>query len=67
MAGESQREFLIRTGKITPFSKMGRQLLRTSSSLGDVLLDAEDEGEDEVEGTAHLNQKTPNPVKTRVR
>jgi DNA excision repair protein ERCC-6 len=45
LPGESQREFLIRTGKITPFSKMGRQLLRTSSSLGDVLLDAEEEDE----------------------
>ena len=46
LPGESQREFLIRTGKITPFSKMGRQLLKTSSSLGDVLLDAEVEEED---------------------
>jgi DNA excision repair protein ERCC-6 len=43
MLGESRREFLIRTGKITPFSKQGRQLLRASSSLGDVLLDAENE------------------------
>lgn len=49
MPGESQREFLIRTGKITPFSKMGRQLLKTSSSLGDVLLDAEEEEGGEVE------------------
>ena len=49
LPGESQREFLIRTGKITPFSKMGRQLLKTSSSLGDVLLDAEEE-EDGVAG-----------------
>lgn len=46
LPGESQREFLIRTGKITPFSKMGRQLLKTSSSLGDVLLDAEEEEEE---------------------
>ncbi|TKA80547.1 hypothetical protein B0A55_02002 [Friedmanniomyces simplex] len=52
MPGESHREFLIRTGKITPFSKMGRQLLRTSSSLGDVLLDAEEEGEAEDEPEA---------------
>jgi len=43
LPGESQRDFLIRTGKITPFSKMGRQLLKTSSSLGDVLLDVEEE------------------------
>lgn len=49
LPGESQREFLIRTGKITPFSKMGKQLLRTSSSLGDVLLDAEEEIEDNEE------------------
>ncbi|KAK5677207.1 DNA repair protein rhp26 [Elasticomyces elasticus] len=49
--GESQREFLIRTGKITPFAKMGRSLLRTSSSLGDVLMDAEEEeaGEEDEE------------------
>jgi DNA excision repair protein ERCC-6 len=43
MLGESRREFLIRTGKITPFSKQGKQLLRASSSLGDVLIDAENE------------------------
>lgn len=47
MQGESQRDFLIRTGKITPFSKMGRQLLRTSSSLAEVMLDAEEEEEAE--------------------
>nr|POE94270.1 dna repair protein rhp26 [Quercus suber]POF04899.1 dna repair protein rhp26 [Quercus suber] len=49
MPGESQRDFLIRTGKITPFSKMGARLLRTSSSLGDVLLEAEGEDADEDE------------------
>ncbi|GAB7347165.1 hypothetical protein MBLNU459_g3281t1 [Dothideomycetes sp. NU459] len=47
LPGESQRDFLIRTGKITPFSKMGRQLLRTSSSLADVMFDAEEEEEEE--------------------
>lgn len=47
MPGETQRDYLIRTGKITPFSKLGKQLLRTSSSLGDVLMDAEEEDEDE--------------------
>ncbi|KAF4550886.1 DNA repair protein rhp26-like protein [Elsinoe fawcettii] len=46
-AGESQREFLIRTGKITPFSNMGKQMVRQSSDLADVLLDAEQEDEDE--------------------
>ncbi|KAI5360882.1 putative helicase, P-loop containing nucleoside triphosphate hydrolase, SNF2-like domain superfamily [Septoria linicola] len=49
MPGESHRDFLIRTGKITPFSKLGQRLLRTSSSLGEVLLDAEEEGEEEEE------------------
>lgn len=44
--GESQRDFLIRTGKITPFSKMGRQLLHSSSTLAEVMLDAEDEEDD---------------------
>ena len=42
LPGESQREFLIRTGKITPFSKLpGASLLRSESSLQGVLLDAE--------------------------
>lgn len=42
MHNESQRDFLIRTGKITPFSKMpGRSLGRSESNLQDVLLDAE--------------------------
>lgn len=44
--GESQREFLIRTGKITPFSKIGQDILKPSENLGDVLLDAEDVGND---------------------
>ncbi|WPH02850.1 Hypothetical protein R9X50_00571800 [Acrodontium crateriforme] len=52
MPGESEREFLIRTGKITPFSKKGRQLLKASSSLGDVLLDAEEEAEHNEDGGA---------------
>ena len=49
LPNESRREFLIRTGKITPFSKLpGRSLLRTESTLQGVLLDAE-AGEDEVD------------------
>ncbi|KAI9709692.1 MAG: hypothetical protein M1820_003094 [Bogoriella megaspora] len=47
MPGESQREFLIRTGKITPFSRMGQTLLRTSSNLADIMMDAEEEEEHE--------------------
>ena len=44
MPNESQRDFLIRTGKITPFSKMpGRTLSRDDSILQGVLLDAEEE------------------------
>ncbi|KAL8849013.1 MAG: hypothetical protein Q9221_005974 [Calogaya cf. arnoldii] len=43
LPNESQREFLIRTGKITPFSKLpGRSLARSESTLQDVLLDAEE-------------------------
>nr|OQO26514.1 hypothetical protein B0A51_05906 [Rachicladosporium sp. CCFEE 5018] len=49
MPGESQREYLIRTGKITPFSKMGRGLVRASSSLGEVLMEAENEEEEDEE------------------
>ena len=44
MPNESQRDFLIRTGKITPFSKMPRRTLsRDDSTLQGVLLDAEEE------------------------
>ncbi|KAL9073736.1 MAG: hypothetical protein Q9161_002774 [Pseudevernia consocians] len=44
MPNESQRDFLIRTGKITPFSKMpGKTLNRDDSTLQGVLLDAEEE------------------------
>ena len=58
LPGESQREFLIRTGKITPFSRLpGSSLLRSESSLQGVLLDAEQgelaDGEPEVEDTAN--------------
>ena len=43
LPGESQREFLIRTGKITPFAQIpGRFLTRTESTLQGALLDAED-------------------------
>lgn len=43
LPNESQRDFLIRTGKITPFSKMpGGSLERSASTLQGALLDAED-------------------------
>lgn len=47
MPNESQRDFLIRTGKITPFSKLpAKTLSRSDSTLQNALLDAE---EDEAE------------------
>lgn len=45
---ESRRDFLIRTGKITPFSRMARPPKRVAENVSDVLLDAE-LGEDEQE------------------
>ncbi|ERF74802.1 hypothetical protein EPUS_03186 [Endocarpon pusillum Z07020] len=51
LANESQRDYLIRTGKITPFSRFGLAAQgRSASNLQDALLDAEDEPpEEEVE------------------
>jgi DNA excision repair protein ERCC-6 len=43
--GESRRDFLIRTGKITPFSKIP-QMTRLSSNLADIMLEAEAQDED---------------------
>ena len=58
LPNESQREFLIRTGKITPFSKIpGRSLNRSESTLQDVLFDAE-AGEDASEDE-ELNENEP--------
>ncbi|KAL9104730.1 MAG: hypothetical protein Q9163_000342 [Psora crenata] len=46
LPNESQREYLIRIGKITPFSKLqGRILSHSNSGLQDVLLDAEEAAE----------------------
>ncbi len=43
MLNESQRDFLIRTGKITPFSKIPRRsVTQFDATLGELLLDAED-------------------------
>ena len=48
MPNESQRDFLIRTGKITPFSKLpGRTLSRSDSTLQGMLLEAEEEESEE--------------------
>ena len=44
MPNESRRDYLIRTGKITPFAKMGTsQMDGPLASLQDALIDAEDE------------------------
>ena len=64
MPNESQRDFLIRTGKITPFSKLPvRALSRSDSTLQRMLLEAEeDEPEealvtDEVPATETLSHR----------
>ena len=50
LPNESQRDFLIRTGKITPFSKMpGYSLKKFNSTLQEILLDAEEDNPDEQE------------------
>jgi DNA excision repair protein ERCC-6 len=51
LVNESRRDFLIRTGKITPFSKMPQAPL-TSANLADIMLDAE-AGEAEIEDEEH--------------
>lgn len=49
LPNESQRDYLIRTGKITPFSRVGAgSIARSSSNLQDALLDAEEESDEEV-------------------
>lgn len=60
MPNESQRDFLIRTGKITPFSKMPlRQDERHDSSLQGVLLNAEVErDEEELEQVSRQQEQT---------
>lgn len=55
MPNESQRDFLIRTGKITPFSKLpGKTLSRDDSTLQGVLLGAEEE-----EAETEIGDDTP--------
>jgi DNA excision repair protein ERCC-6 len=56
LANESQRDYLIRTGKITPFSKLGLASQgRSTSNLQDALLDAEEEPPEEM---VHLPEET---------
>lgn len=58
MPNESQRDFLIRTGKITPFSKMPVQNLdRSDSTLQGLLFEAEEE----IDGGAFRAEDMPVP------
>ncbi|KAI9758860.1 MAG: dual specificity protein kinase yak1, partial [Chaenotheca gracillima] len=63
LPNESRRDFLIRTGKITPFSKLDQALQRAGgATLQEVILDAE-EGESEKEEEAAANaQPAEEPV-----
>ncbi|KAF2457897.1 SNF2 family N-terminal domain-containing protein [Lineolata rhizophorae] len=61
LAHESRREFLIRTGKITPFSKQGKAP-KASENLREVLLEAEEGGEDEGEGDEKEDEVAPAPL-----
>ena len=67
MANESQRDFLIRTGKITPFSRMPRCTSEgLNGDLTEALMDAEDEADEvvaevagQVEPRSHQNLRLP--------
>ena len=52
MANESERDFLIRTGKITPFAKVSGRSERLGTNLRDAMLDAEESEGDADEDTA---------------
>ncbi|PGG95737.1 DNA excision repair protein ERCC-6 [Blastomyces parvus] len=60
LPNESRRDYLIRTGKITPFSKMGGGAGGAgTATLREALIDAEDEREQELalqESSSHLEQ-----------
>ena len=57
LPNESRREYLIRTGKITPFSKMGTGPREGPlASLHDTLIDAEDE-RDEAEALQDASRR----------
>lgn len=58
LPGETKREFLIRTGKITPFAKIGGpRTEEVEGELANALVDAEDEAEiAELENKASSNQ-----------
>ncbi|KAL3475244.1 SNF2 family N-terminal domain-containing protein [Aspergillus californicus] len=58
MPNESRRDYLLRTGKITPFSRMGAgSNLGPLASLQDALIDAEDE-RDELEALEQVKARS---------
>lgn len=67
LPNESQRDFLIRTGKITPFAKIpSRTLPRSGSTLQDVLFDAEEgEPEHDDQPLAHGQQESVDELSHR--
>ena len=66
LPGESRRDFLIRTGKITPFSKVPN-LPGSSSNLADVMLDAEaGDEDDEEDDTLPLGEEPQSHVNLRM-
>ncbi|TAQ86775.1 hypothetical protein B7494_g4896 [Chlorociboria aeruginascens] len=72
MPNESQRDFLIRTGKITPFSRMPKRGPEgLNGDLTEALMDAEEEVEDEQPGIveaaeprSHQNLRLPGFAET---
>ena len=60
LPNESQRDFLIRTGKITPFSKLtGEAATKTEINLGDALYNAEAEPEEEDSRDVAIQEEGP--------
>lgn len=60
MPNESRREYLIRTGKITPFSNLGTGGQGgPSNTLREALVDAEDEHEEEIALAESADQPAP--------
>ncbi|KAI5306835.1 hypothetical protein KEM56_006902 [Ascosphaera pollenicola] len=69
LPNESRRDYLIRTGKITPFSKIGggEAIVDSTANLSNALIDAEEEHEEKLamekigthEEPSHRNLKLP--------
>ncbi|KAG9239329.1 putative DNA repair and recombination protein RAD26 [Amylocarpus encephaloides] len=60
LPNESRRDFLIRTGKITPFSRMPVRGQRAENNdLGEALMDAEEEAEEAEQANAGAGEAEP--------